>query len=105
MPLSIALVSAALLLAVPFGFVVFLLSFRAIGPWRTRPRRVRLPDLADERQGWDHQAEVSTHPSTVTVHREARVPISRFRPVPASRPGRALAVDLIASSADARPAA
>ncbi|HYI25337.1 MAG TPA: hypothetical protein VD767_08015 [Thermomicrobiales bacterium] len=48
MPLSILLLSAVLLLAVPAGFLLLLLSFGAVGPWRTHPETMALPDLADE---------------------------------------------------------
>ena len=48
MPLSILLLSAALLLAVPAGFLLLLLSFGAVGPWRGAPQMVTLPDIADD---------------------------------------------------------
>ena len=50
-PLSIVLTSAALLLALPLGLILFLLSFRAIGPWRRGIGPVRLPDLPDDECG------------------------------------------------------
>ena len=48
MPLPILLASAALLLAVPAGFLLLLLSFGAIGPWRSAPQVMSLPDIADD---------------------------------------------------------
>jgi hypothetical protein len=47
-PLSTLLLTAALLLAVPTGFLLLLLSFGAVGPWRGSPQVVTLPDLADD---------------------------------------------------------
>ncbi len=48
MPLSILLLSAALFLAVPAGFLLLLLSFGAVGPGRGTPQVMSLPDLADD---------------------------------------------------------
>lgn len=48
MTLSLLLVSAALFLAVPGGFLLLLLSFGAVGPWRGTPQVVILPDLSDD---------------------------------------------------------
>jgi hypothetical protein len=48
MPLSILLLSAALFLAVPAGFLLLLLSFGAVGPWRGAPQVITLPDIADD---------------------------------------------------------
>jgi hypothetical protein len=47
-PLSILFASAALLLAAPAGFLLLLLSFGAVGPWRGAPQVMSLPDLADD---------------------------------------------------------
>lgn len=48
MPLSILLTAATLLLAVPFSFVLLMLAFHAIGPWRASYQGIRLPDLEDD---------------------------------------------------------
>jgi hypothetical protein len=87
--LSIALTSAALFLAVPGGLIAFLLAFRAIGPWRTRPRIVRMPDLADEGGPWVGAARVAHLQPMPSLQRNVALDIPEpWEPVAASRPRR-----------------